>query len=106
MHLRSPSSLRSVLLKMRWIIALFLASSLASAAEQVPLGGGAYSPLDGDFEHLVKQKLSEWHVPGVSVAVVHNNKTYAKVPIVENPCTTRFTDRLRATGLPNIHHSR
>ncbi|SLM36178.1 Peptidase S12, Pab87-related, C-terminal [Lasallia pustulata] len=63
---------------MRWIIALFLASSLASAAEQVPLGGGAYSPLDGDFEHLVKQKLSEWHVPGVSVAVVHNNKTYAK----------------------------
>ena len=72
---------------MRCIISLlsafFLASALASAAEQAPLGGGAYFPLDNDFEQLVKQKLSEWHVPGVSVAVLHNNKTYAKVPIME-----------------------
>ena len=69
---------------MHWIIFILSASFAATcsvcAAEQVPLGGGAYFPLDDSFEKLVKQKLSEWHVPGVSIAVVHNNKTYAKVP--------------------------
>lgn len=59
--------------------ALFLVPSLATAVEQVPLGGGAYFPLDDSFERLVNQKLLEWHVPGVSVAVVYSNKTYAKV---------------------------
>lgn len=59
--------------------ALLVASSLASVVEQAPLGGRAYFPLDDIFEKLVNQKLSEWHVPGISVAVVYNNKTYAKV---------------------------
>lgn len=59
--------------------AMLVASSLASVVEQARLGGGAYFPLDDVFEKLVNQKLSEWHVPGISIAVVYNNKTYAKV---------------------------
>lgn len=79
---------------MHWILsflsASFLASSFAAAAQQAPLGGGPYFPFDDDFEKLVKQKLSEWHVPGVSIAVVHNNKTYAKVAMARKPICSQF----------------
>jgi CubicO group peptidase (beta-lactamase class C family) len=36
-------------------------------------------PLDKKFEKLVKETLEVWHVPGVSVAVVDGDKTYAQV---------------------------
>jgi len=37
------------------------------------------SPLTPAFEELVTKKLEEFHVPGVSIAVVHDDKVYAKV---------------------------
>jgi CubicO group peptidase (beta-lactamase class C family) len=36
-------------------------------------------PLDKKFERLVKETLDTWHVPGVSVAVVDGENTYARV---------------------------
>lgn len=36
-------------------------------------------PLDKKFEKLVKETLEIWHVPGVSVAVVDGETTYAQV---------------------------
>lgn len=35
-------------------------------------------PLDRDFEKLVKEALEVWHVPGVSIAVVDGESTWAK----------------------------
>ena len=35
--------------------------------------------LDDKFEKLVTKILELWHVPGVSVAVVDGEKTYAQV---------------------------
>ncbi|MCJ1252005.1 hypothetical protein MMC30_009243 [Trapelia coarctata] len=37
------------------------------------------SPLTSSFDELVSKKLEEWHTPGVSIAVVHDSKVYAKV---------------------------
>ncbi len=36
-------------------------------------------PLDKNFEKLVTETLELWHVPGVSIAVVDGENTYAKV---------------------------
>lgn len=37
------------------------------------------SPFDPDFDALVSKLLDEWKVPGLSIAVVHGDKTYSKV---------------------------
>lgn len=37
------------------------------------------SPLTSAFDELVAKKLEEFHVPGISIAVVHDDKVYAKV---------------------------
>ncbi|KAI9742541.1 MAG: hypothetical protein M1818_003681 [Claussenomyces sp. TS43310] len=36
------------------------------------------SPLDATFDAFVKQSLEEWHVPGMSIAVLDGEKTFAK----------------------------
>jgi CubicO group peptidase (beta-lactamase class C family) len=36
-------------------------------------------PLTPAFDELVIEKLEEFHVPGISVAVVHESKVYARV---------------------------
>jgi hypothetical protein len=36
-------------------------------------------PLDKKFENLVKETLDLWHVPGISIAVVDGEQTYAQV---------------------------
>jgi len=41
-------------------------------------------PLDKKFEKLVKDTLELWHVPGVSVAVVDGEKTYAQVSSLQS----------------------
>ena len=41
------------------------------------------SPLEGAFEKLVNKKLEEWHNPGLSIAVVHNDQVFAKVLLAE-----------------------
>ena len=37
------------------------------------------SPLNEDFEKLVHETLSKWHIQGVSVAVVDGDDTWAEV---------------------------
>jgi hypothetical protein len=39
----------------------------------------ARTPLDETFDAFVKILLQEWHVPGMSVAVVDGDQTFAKV---------------------------
>jgi hypothetical protein len=39
----------------------------------------ARNPLDETFDELVKTLLEEWHVPGMSVAVIDGDQTFAKV---------------------------
>ena len=41
-------------------------------------------PLDKKFEKLVKETLENWHVPGVSVAVVDGENTYAQVSSLQS----------------------
>jgi CubicO group peptidase (beta-lactamase class C family) len=35
--------------------------------------------MDGDFDTLVEKLLDEHHVPGMSIAIVHNGKIQCKV---------------------------
>ncbi|OJD30137.1 penicillin-binding protein [Diplodia corticola] len=35
-------------------------------------------PFDEDFDRMVEETLAHWHVPGLSVAVVHGDATFAK----------------------------
>lgn len=37
------------------------------------------TPLDATFNALVTRTLDDWHVPGMSVAVIDGDKTFAKV---------------------------
>lgn len=43
----------------------------------------ANSPFDEAFDTWVKDALEEWKVPGLSIAVVHNEDTFSKVMILE-----------------------
>jgi len=36
-------------------------------------------PLDSDFEVLVLKVLERFHVPGISITVVHGDRTFANV---------------------------
>lgn len=36
------------------------------------------SPLDGSFDDLVNDILKDWHVPGLSISVVHGEETWSK----------------------------
>jgi hypothetical protein len=52
------------------------------------------TPFDENFDSLVKSLLQEWHVAGLSVAVVDGDQTFAKV----RRCVVSkaiFTNRLR-----------
>lgn len=46
---------------------------------QIPLKQSGASPLDGNFNDLVKRTMSYWHVPGISIAVVDGNDIYSQV---------------------------
>lgn len=37
------------------------------------------NPLDETFDALARTLLEEWHVPGMSVAVIDGDQTFAKV---------------------------
>jgi hypothetical protein len=37
------------------------------------------SPFDPDFDALVSKLLNEWKVPGLSIAVIHEDQNYSKV---------------------------
>jgi hypothetical protein len=48
-------------------------------APNVNVSNTEHRHLDEKFEGLFKETLEHWHVPGVSVAVVDGEKTYAQV---------------------------
>jgi len=45
--------------------------------KEIPIG--ADGPLNERFENLAKATLELWHVPGIAIAVVDGDKTWAKV---------------------------
>ena len=53
------------------------ASSEAAAQKTLPLGARR-NPLDDDFKRLVEHAMEEFHVPGISVAVVDGDATWAE----------------------------
>lgn len=38
------------------------------------------NPLTPEFDALVEKLREEWHIPGLSISIVHGSSTYAKVP--------------------------
>lgn len=40
---------------------------------------GVNGPLTAQFDELVKRTLEEWKVPGLSIAIVEGDQTWAKV---------------------------
>lgn len=50
-------------------------------ANQVVLGTdqAEYFPFHPAFDDFVETLLKEWHIPGIAIAVVHENHTCAKV---------------------------
>jgi len=66
-------------------LALFLACNLCltQAAQQHRLrsddNANLTSPFDLKFRNKVNETLSYFHVPGISIAVVHGSEIYAQV---------------------------
>lgn len=42
-------------------------------------------PFDEKFDRMVEESMERWHVPGLSVAVVHGDETFAKVRLLPLP---------------------
>ena len=41
---------------------------------------GVYAnPLNAEFDNLVNEIIADWHVPGLSIAVVSGEQVFAKV---------------------------
>lgn len=47
--------------------------------EQILLREQDRSPFSQDFDEDVDRLLNDWHVPGLSIAVVDGNETFTKV---------------------------
>ncbi|KAL8868157.1 MAG: hypothetical protein Q9174_005175, partial [Haloplaca sp. 1 TL-2023] len=63
------------------ISALLTIVSLAQclpSEQQIPLGQRIRSPFVRGFDEYVTQLLNDWHVPGLSIAVVDGDETFAK----------------------------
>ncbi|KAK8120095.1 hypothetical protein PG999_004215 [Apiospora kogelbergensis] len=57
--------------------AALLLCPVASASQQVLADGHEHSPLDGAFERFALTTLDEFHVPGLAIAVVDGENTWA-----------------------------
>ena len=58
-------------------------------AEQKLLQEDSLSPFHADFDKYVLQVLEHFHVPGLSVAVIDGNRTWAKVRYIYSlTCTS------------------
>jgi hypothetical protein len=38
------------------------------------------SPLDADFDRMMEKTLEDWHIQGMSVAIVDGEQTWSEVP--------------------------
>ena len=46
---------------------------------QVTVQKSDNGPLNEEFDQLAKEAIEQWHVPGLSIAVVDGDQTWAKV---------------------------
>ena len=60
-------------------VALLALSHAEKQDSQKPLTDSPSAPFDSDFDTLVQETLKHLHVPGLSIAVIDGNQTYAKV---------------------------
>lgn len=64
------------------LLSLALASADLTAPQQQPLAFGQDDTVfDADFDRFVEEALQDWHVPGMSIAVVDNGKIESKVSL-------------------------
>ena len=57
--------------------------------QQKPLADHTKGPLNPQFDALVQETMDHLHVPGLSVAVVVGNETYAKVQCLQARISTQ-----------------
>lgn len=62
------------------VTAAIIGCTFASETEQKVLKGND-NPLNQNFKEFVEKALEEWHLPGVAVAVVDGDETWAEVSI-------------------------
>lgn len=65
----------------RIALALVPLSYGLSSQDQAPLHEVDHSPFTSDFDKFVVRLMSDWHVPGLAIAIVNGNETYSKVCI-------------------------
>ena len=63
-------------------VALLCLSHAEQQNPQKPLTDSPSAPFDFEFDTLVQDTLKHLHVPGLSIAVINGNQTYAKVFLV------------------------
>lgn len=71
------------------VLALTLSLHAAAGAKRQPIptrgvpsgqyGGDEVAFANEAFEQFILAQMDEWHVPGLSMAVIEGNKTWAKV---------------------------
>lgn len=63
------------------IIAFVAFLACSSRAGQIVLGSDQTesSPFNSGYDKFIEDLLKEWHVPGIAIAVIHENQTWAKV---------------------------
>ena len=96
-HTQSIDCRLSLFYKMRCFLRAALIVSSLSSAGKVSALGQTQQPVqitsedkpafDSSFDAFVKATLLEWHVPGLSIAVVDNGKTTSKVSSCRLICT-------------------
>jgi hypothetical protein len=62
-----------------WTALLQFVTFTIGAEQQLVLKDKPASPFDSKFAKLAKETLELWHVPGLSIAVVDGNDTWADV---------------------------
>lgn len=72
----------------------------------IPMGEhheGAQNPLDdGDFRHFVESQLDKWRVPGMTIAVIDGDQTWAEVSNIWalQPASSTLDVAIEALTLP------
>ena len=96
--MQKSNMLQSSLLSILPILSLSL---IGISATQVPLQQHSSTPLSNDFDNLVLNTLNHLHVPGLSIAIIDGNQTFAKV-INQSPRTSRTYHS--NSQLPGLRH--
>ncbi|KAL8836615.1 MAG: hypothetical protein Q9170_002838 [Blastenia crenularia] len=73
-----------------------------SSRQQILLGEKDQTPFTSDFDGDVVDLLNQWHVPGLSIAVVDGDETFTKVIDRIDPPTFRLTPNLQGYGISSF----